>query len=103
MSALEEIEKYGSDILRLWVASVNYQEYAVQRRTDRPSSGGLSQDSQHPAAHLLGNVDDFDPSTMSVAYADMLAIDQWAMEKLQSLIEQVHQAYEGLRFIRYFC
>ena len=98
VSALEEIEKYGSDILRLWVASVNYQE---DMRCSDELIGRLQEayrKIRNTLRYLLGNVDDFDPSTMSVAYADMLAIDQWAMEKLQSLIEQVHQAYEGFAF-----
>ncbi len=101
VNAVEEIEKYGADILRLWVSSVNYQE---DIRCSDELIGRL-QDAyrkiRNTLRYLLGNIDDFDPAA-SVAYADMLPIDQWAVEQLQKLIARVHEAYESFAFHRVF-
>ena len=101
VSALEEIEKYGSDVLRLWVSSVNYQE---DMRCSDELIGRL-QDAyrkiRNTLRYLMGNVDDFEP-TMAVAYEDMQPIDKWATDKLTLLVHDVKQAYENFRFHRVF-
>ncbi|MCI0500084.1 MAG: isoleucine--tRNA ligase [Planctomycetales bacterium] len=102
VSALEEIEKYGADILRLWVASVNYQE---DMRCSDELIGRLQETYRkirNTLRYLLSNISDFVPAEMSVAYKDMRVIDQWAMEKLQELIVQVHEAYESFMFHRVY-
>jgi isoleucyl-tRNA synthetase len=102
VSALDEINKYGSDILRLWVASVNYQE---DMRCSDELIGRL-QDAyrkiRNTLRYLLGNTSDFEPESQTVAYDDMLEIDKWAVAQLQKLIESVHQAYEAFAFHRVF-
>ena len=102
VNALDEINKYGSDILRLWVASVNYQEDI--RCNDELI--GRTQDAyrkiRNTLRYLFGNIDDFDPNTDTVAYEDMLEIDKWAMQKLQLLIADVTDSYENFIFHRAF-
>ncbi len=102
VSALQEIEKYGADILRLWVASVNYQE---DMRCSDDLIGRL-QDAyrkiRNTLRYLLSNINDFVPSQMSVAYGDMNVIDRWAIDKLQELISRVRDAYENFMFHRVF-
>jgi isoleucyl-tRNA synthetase len=102
VSALEEVEKYGADILRLWVASVNYQE---DMRCSDELIGRL-QDAyrkiRNTLRYLMSNINDFVPGEMSVDYKDMSLIDQWAMEKLNVLIDEIHQAYDNFAFHRVF-
>ncbi|MHC5165757.1 MAG: class I tRNA ligase family protein [Planctomycetota bacterium] len=102
VSALEEVEKYGADILRLWVSSVNYQE---DMRCSDELIGRL-QDAyrkiRNTIRYLMSNINDFVPAEMSVEYKDMALIDQWAMEKLNVLIDEVHQAYDSFGFHRVF-
>jgi isoleucyl-tRNA synthetase len=52
--------------------------------------------------YLLGNVDDFEPDEMSVAYEEMFEIDRWAVRELQKLIAEVTEAYEDFAFHRVF-
>ncbi len=102
VSALEEVEKYGADILRLWVSSVNYQE---DMRCSDELIGRL-QDAyrkiRNTLRYLMSNINGFVPDEMSVDYRDMMLIDQWAMEKFQSLVAKVHDAYENFMFHRVF-
>ncbi|MHC4394845.1 MAG: isoleucine--tRNA ligase [Planctomycetota bacterium] len=102
VNAQEEVSKYGSDILRLWVASVNYQEDV--RCSDELI--GRTQDAyrkiRNTLRYLLGNIDDFDPNEKSVAYDDMFAIDKWAMQQLQKLVANVTESYENFIFHKVF-
>jgi isoleucyl-tRNA synthetase len=102
VNAQKEVAKYGADILRLWVASVNYQEDV--RCSDELI--GRTQDGyrkiRNTLRYLLGNIDDFDPATDAVAYEEMFDIDKWAMQRLQKLIADVTEAYESFAFHRVF-
>ncbi len=101
VNAIEEIEKYGADILRLWVASVNYQEDI--RCNDELI--GRMQDAyrkiRNTLRYLFSNVNDFSPA-MCVSYDDMFEIDKWAMQQLQKLIVEVTEAYESFVFHKVF-
>ncbi len=102
VNAQEEVAKYGSDILRLWVASVNYQEDI--RCNDELI--GRTQDAyrkiRNTLRFLLGNIDDFDPDEEAIAYDEMFEIDRWAMQQLQKLIADVMEAYDNFIFHRVF-
>jgi len=102
VNAQEEVAKYGADILRLWVASVNYQEDV--RCNDELI--GRTQDAyrkiRNTIRYLLGNLDDFEPDRHTVAYEEMFEIDKWAMQQLQKLIGEMMEAYENFVFHRVF-
>ena len=102
VNALDEVGKYGADILRLWVASVNYQE---DMRCSDELVGRLQEayrKIRNTLRYLLGNTDDFDPKADSVDYEQMSGVDKWAMQQLQKLISNVTQAYENFTFHRVF-
>ncbi|MCU0913918.1 MAG: isoleucine--tRNA ligase [Planctomycetes bacterium] len=102
VSAQDEVTKYGADILRLWVASVNYQEDV--RCTDELI--GRTQDAyrkiRNTLRYLLSNINDFEPQQQAVPYEQMFAIDQWVMQELQKLIAEVTEAYDESVFHRVF-
>jgi isoleucyl-tRNA synthetase len=102
VNAQKEVGKYGADILRLWVASVNYQEDI--RCTDELI--GRTQDAyrkiRNTLRYLLGNLDDFDPNENSAPYGEMRQMDKWAVQQLQKLIADVRQAYDNFLFHRAF-
>ncbi len=102
VNAQDEVARYGADILRLWVASVNYQEDI--RCNDELI--GRTQDAyrkiRNTLRFLLGNTSDFDPNVKSVSYNDMFEIDKWALQQLQKLIAGVAEAYENFAFHRVY-
>lgn len=92
------INKYGADILRLWVASSDYQ-------TDvRISNEILKQLSEayrkirNTARFILGNLGDFDPDRDGVGFDELLPLDKWAIYRLDDLIAKVRTAYENFEF-----
>jgi isoleucyl-tRNA synthetase len=95
---LEVIEKYGADLLRLWVASENYtQDVKIS-----PEILGQVSDAYRKIRNtwrfMLGNLYDFDPETDSVPYADLEEIDRWALHRLQELKRKVIEAYDRFEF-----
>ncbi|MBW8001911.1 MAG: isoleucine--tRNA ligase [Planctomycetes bacterium] len=102
VNAQEEMARYGSDILRLWVASANYQE--DMRCNDELI--GRTQDAyrkiRNTLRYLFGNLDDFEPVKDAVVYDKMLDIDRWAMQQLQKLIGVVTENYNGYSFYKAF-
>ena len=101
-NAQDEVAKYGADILRLWVASANYQEDV--RCNDEII--GRTQDAyrkiRNTLRYLLGNIYDFDPARNAVAYSQMFEIDKWAVQQLQKLITEVTAGYEEFAFHKVF-
>ncbi|MBQ8541129.1 MAG: isoleucine--tRNA ligase [Clostridia bacterium] len=92
------IEKYGADILRLWVVSADY-------KTDmRISDEILKQLSEayrkirNTARYILGNIADFNPDCDAVSYGEMEELDKWALNSLNKLVEKVTAAYESYEF-----
>lgn len=95
---MDIVNQYGADILRLWVASSDY-------KTDiRISSDIIKQLAEsyrkirNTARFILGNIEDFNPETMMVPYAQMEEIDQWALMRLNKLIQTVEDAFSRYEF-----
>ncbi|WP_018971024.1 isoleucine--tRNA ligase [Rubritalea marina] len=94
--------KYGSDIVRLWVSSVDWQ-------TEVPFGEDLFKQIAEPYRRLrntlrilLGNMDGFHPETDAVAKADMPLLDQWVLERLNIVIDECRSAYENFEFRKVF-
>jgi len=102
VNAQEEITKYGSDILRLWVSSVNYQEDMRCSDTLIARLQDAYRKIRNTIRYLLGNTSDFDPAKNNVPYEKMYEIDRWAVGKLQKLIGEVTDAYENFLFHRVY-
>ena len=93
----EIIEKYGADVLRLWVAS---SDYRVDVRVSDAIFKQLSQTYlkiRNTCRYILGNISDFDPNEL-VSPADMLPLDKWAVTRLNALIEKVTEGYESFEY-----
>ncbi|MHC4228696.1 MAG: isoleucine--tRNA ligase, partial [Planctomycetota bacterium] len=102
VNAQEEVAKYGSDILRLWVSSINYQEDIRCNDEIIGRTRDAYRKIRNTLRYLLGNIDDFDPGRMSIAYDKMFEIDRWAMQQLQKLIANVTEAYDSFIFHRVY-
>ena len=94
--------KYGADILRLWVSSVDWQ-------TEVPFGEDLFQQVGEPYRRLrntfkilLGNLHDFDPAKNTVEPGEMTLIDRWILERLHSVVSECLAAYEKFEFRKVF-
>ena len=92
------VKKYGADLVRLWVASSDYQ---VDVRVSDNIFKQLSETYRkirNTARIIMANLGDFNPDTDCVALEDMLDIDRWALSRLEALIDEVNRAYDGYSF-----
>ena len=91
------IKEFGADMIRLWAGSADYH---VDVRCSKEIFKQLSQNYlkfRNTARYCLGNLDGFDANDL-VAPEDMLALDRWAVTKLNALIEKVEAAYRDYEF-----
>lgn len=106
----EKIAKtLGIDILRLWVASTDYRsEMSISDEILKRVADSYRR-IRNTARFLLANINDFDPAKNEVAAKDMLALDQWLVNKAQALQAEIIAAYEKYEFhvivqkVHHFC
>ncbi len=97
----EITEKYGADILRLWVASSDYHS---DIRISKDILAQLSESYKkirNTARFILGNISNrsgFNIDTDAVDIADMCEIDKWALMRLDNLIDKVKSAYDAFDY-----
>ncbi|GGM20758.1 isoleucine--tRNA ligase 1 [Paraliobacillus quinghaiensis] len=92
------MKQYGADILRLWVASVDYQaDVRISDEIIKQSSEGYRK-IRNTFRFMLGNLADFDPTKDTVKDEDLQEVDQYMEVRLQQLIEKVTKAYEAYDF-----
>ncbi len=95
-------EKYGADILRLWVSSVDWQN-------EVPFGEDLFKQTTEPYRRfrnvlriLLANLYDFDPDQDAVADEALTPIDRWILERLHDVIAECRAAYADYEFRKVF-
>lgn len=91
-------DKYGADVLRLWVCSSDYfndvkvgdkilEQVSINYRTLR-----------NTLKYMLGNLYDFDPVLNGAAYDRLEEIDRWALHRLNLAVGQAVDAYSFYDF-----
>ncbi len=103
------IQTLGADVLRLWVASIDYRaEINVSEEILKRTSETYRR-LRNTARFLLANLDGFEPEKQLVPPEKMLALDRWATHKARLLQDEIIKAYESYQFhliyqkIHYFC
>lgn len=101
ISAVQATEQYGADVLRLYVASMDYADDV------RMSERGIKEMSEayrkirNTFRFLLGNLEDyerFDPSQVDATR--LHEIDRWALGLLNAVVREVSEAFERFEFYR---
>jgi isoleucyl-tRNA synthetase len=98
----EIIDKYGAEILRIWVAAENYQEdmrisdEILKRLVD------AYRRIRNTCRFLLGNLSDFDPHTDAVEFGNMLPLDRYALDLTLARHRRMQKAYEEYEFHKVF-
>jgi isoleucyl-tRNA synthetase len=94
----EVIERYGADILRLWVASCDYREDVRISGVILEQTAETYRKIRNTFRYLLANLYDFDPARHSRPPAQWPEMDRWAIQRAQQLLDEVTQAYEAYQF-----
>ncbi len=94
----EVINKYGAEILRLWVSASDYKDDVRISENILKQLSDAYRRIRNTSRFMLGNLSDFNPQADSVAYGDLLEIDRFALHTLGQLIERTRKAYEAFEF-----
>jgi len=94
----EVIDKYGAEVLRLWVSAADYRDDVRISPEILTHLAEAYRRIRNTSRYLLGNLSDFDHETDRVADKDLLEIDRWAMHRLQKLVQRVQKAYDEFEF-----
>ncbi len=95
--------KYGAEVLRLYVASMDYADDVGMSERGIKEASESYRKIRNTLRYLLGNLEDyqgFDPSTVDPG--SLHEIDRHALGRLNALIRGVRAAYEQFEFYRVF-
>ena len=95
---MELVDKYGADVVRLWVASADAKEDVPFSLEIFGRIGDSYRLIRNSFRILLGNLADFDPAKHAVPAAKRTALDRLIMAKLAELSRNVREAYEAYNF-----
>ena len=92
------IREHGADVLRLWVASVEFtSDVRISKDIIKQTSESYRK-IRNTFRFLLGNLFDYNNESDRVEYSNMNEIDQVIIASLNSVIEKVLHAYENYEF-----
>jgi isoleucyl-tRNA synthetase len=96
----EICEKWGADLLRVWVAS---QDYTADMRMSDAMMVQLAEayrKIRNTFRFALSNLFDFDPARDSVPDAELWEMDAWMLRRTGALVRQCAAWYENFEFHR---
>jgi len=76
----EIIDKYGAEILRIWVSAVNYQDDVRISEEILSRQVEAYRRIRNTCRFILGNLSDFDPEKHALAPEAMLPLDRYAVD-----------------------
>mgnify|MGYP005845913995 CR=1 FL=1 len=94
----EIINRYGAEILRLWVAAEDYREDIKLSEEILTRLTEAYRRIRNTCRFLLGNLYDFDPAQHIVPYEGLMEIDRWILHRLNQLITKVRSSYDQFLF-----
>ena len=94
----EIIKTLGADILRLWVASVDYRGEIPASKEIFTRTSEMYRRIRNTVRFFLANLNGFDPKKNLLPANDMLALDCWAVDKARRLQREIEEAYDAYQF-----
>jgi len=98
MPADEVVSKQGAEILRLWVASSDYQEDVRVSPEILNRMVDAYRKLRNTSRFALGNLYDFDPERDRVEESEMWMVDRWAIAYSRELTRRVVDAYRRFEY-----
>ena len=98
----QSVPAYGSDVLRLWVSSVDYLVDVQIGSNILRQISDVYRKIRNTARYLLGNLHDFDPAKDKVEIENLPLIDRWMLQRTAEVIDEISLAYENYDFSRFF-
>jgi len=98
----ELIRQFGADVVRLWVASVEFTDDIVISPTILTRLSEAYRKLRNTFRYALGNLWDFDPAQDAVPTAELPELDRWILLQAEQLVRDCRRWYEELAFHRIY-
>jgi len=95
---VEVAEKLGAEIVRLWVASVDFREDVTASDDLMKRVADSYRKIRNTFRYILGSLADFDPQHDRVRLADMNPLDQYVLLRAAELTRDVRGHYDTFTF-----
>jgi len=101
--------RLGGEVVRLWVASVDFREDVVGSEALMQRVGENYKKIRNTFRYILGNLEGFNPETDAVPFAEMEALDQYMLRQTCAFAADVRTAFEEFAFhkiyhrLNHFC
>jgi isoleucyl-tRNA synthetase len=96
------IKHHGAEVLRLWSASVDFNEDVRISETIQTRLVDAYRKLRNTFRYMLGNLDGFNPEKDAVPAAEMTELDQWILLRAEDLVKRCLEWYEGFEFHRVY-
>ena len=96
------MDQVGADVLRLWVASVDYTSDVKIGQGTIKQLGDIYRKIRNTSRFLLGNLAGFNPETDSVPYAGLSDLDRYVLHRLQEVVAELTQAFDDYQFHKFY-
>lgn len=95
-------ESKGAEIIRLWVASVDFQEDVTVSEELMERIGDDYRNVRNTLRYIVNNLFDFQPERDAVKFADMQPLDQYELLLAAEFCQRVRGWYETFEFHRIY-
>jgi len=94
----EVISQSGAEVLRLWVAMLNFKEDTKFGNEIHQRLVEAYRKIRNTWRFILGNIHDFLPDRETVKKEDLLLLDRWIMEKTAEVGQRILRAYDEYEY-----
>jgi isoleucyl-tRNA synthetase len=98
----EICDKWGADLLRLWVGSQEYQADVKMSERVMTQLSEAYRKIRNTIRFALGNLNDFDPSRHAVGNEQLDDLDRWMLERTADLVKKCREWYAAYEFHRVY-
>jgi isoleucyl-tRNA synthetase len=98
----EITERWGADLLRLWVASVEYQADVKMSERVMTQLSEAYRKIRNTFRFALSNLYDFDPARDALPNEQLDEMDRWMLERTADLVKKCRDWYDSYDFHRVY-
>jgi len=98
----EICDKWGADLLRLWVGSQEYQADVKMSERVMTQLSEAYRKIRNTIRFALGNLNDFDPAKHAVSNDQLDDLDRWMLERTADLVKKCREWYAAYEFHRVY-
>ena len=99
---IEICEKWGADLLRLWVGSVEYQADVKMSERVMTQLSEAYRKIRNTFRFALSNLSGFDPSRDALSNNQLEELDRWMLDRTAELVKKCLDWYAGYEFHRVY-